>query len=183
MAVVQKIRRLRLYCFDVEARPGPWSGGDFTYKHMLSIAGGYEGGPVDYLAPGFTRGQLRDFVLPIREPNIIVCHNGKYDLGLLTGTLIAMDLPPLGKVLLSDTMRHLPKNGYAFSRGLGDMCKRFGVSEPKGHMGAYDWEQVYAGDPAALDRLRDYNRQDVTCTLALRRALADVLLPPRIWKP
>jgi len=183
MAVVQKTRRLRLFCFDVEARPGPWGGGDFVYKSMLSIAGGYDGGPIDYLAPGFTRGQLRDFVLPIRGPNIIVCHNGRYDLGLLSGTLIAMGLEPLRKVLLSDTMRHLPKNGYAFSRGLGDMCRRFGVPEPKGHMGAYDWEQVYAGDPAALDRLRDYNMGDVRVTLMLRRALADILLPPRIWSP
>jgi len=98
MAVVQKTRRLRLFCFDVEARPGPWGGGDFVYKSMLSIAGGYDGGPIDYLAPGFTRGQLRDFVLPIRGPNIIVCHACRYDLGLLSGPLALYYLLELVKM-------------------------------------------------------------------------------------
>jgi hypothetical protein len=175
-------RKLRFFCLDVEARPGPWGGGDFTYKHMLSLAGAYEDGPIDYLAPGFTPGQLRDFVAPLREPSVVVCHNGQYDLGLVSGTLVKLGLTPLGKILLSDTMRHLPKNGYAYSRGLADMCKRFGI-ENKGSMSPYDWEQVYAGDPDALDRLREYNMQDVRCTLALRKALGGLLGPPKTWRP
>lgn len=186
----------RVWCFDVEARPGPWGGGDFTYKNMLSIAGGYEGaglrasrnekvsrGAVAYLAPGFTSADLEDFVRPIRDGALVVAHNGlKYDLPFLSGTLVKMGLQPLPPLMLHDTMRHLPANGYAYSRGLGDMCKRFGIRS-KGSMSVFDWERAYDGIPEALEKLRRYNIGDVKATLALRRELINrgLLGPPRPW--
>lgn len=176
-----------IFGLDVEARPGPWGGGDFTFKSMLSLAGIYADSDAPaYLRPGFTAGELEWFVQPLRMDTLIVTHNGpKYDLPFLNGTLIKMGLKPLGTLWISDTYAHLPKRGQAFSASLGNMAKRFDVGVAKGGMGEFEWERAYAGDPDALDRLREYNIQDVRTTLALRKRLLELGLlgPPRRWKP
>lgn len=177
--------RRRVWCFDIESRPGPWGGGDFTFKHMLSIAGGYEGGHIAYLAPGFTPGALEDFVRPLRSGVLVVTHNGvRYDLPLLNGMLVKMGLEKLPPVLVSDTYLHLIKRGQAFSASLGNLAERFGI-QAKGSMSEYAWERVYEGDPEYLEKLRDYNINDVEVTLRLRDALLErrLLKPARVWRP
>ena len=175
----------RVWAFDVEAAPSAWGGADFTYKRLICAASGRPGAVPHYLAPDFSAAFAEAFFAPLRDPNtLVVAHNANYDLDLANGTLVKLGLAPLGPVLVSDTMRHLPRNGYAYSRRLGDMCKRFGVAR-KGEMDPYDWEQVRENDPAALRRLRDYNIGDVRCTLELREVLLarGLLGPPRMWRP
>lgn len=177
---------LPLFCFDVEARPGPWGGGDFTFKAMLSLAGGPDEDHIEYRAPGFRPRTLASWVKPLRKPCLVVTHNGfDYDLPLLNGTLIKMGLPPLPRLLVSDTYAHLPRRGQAFSASLGNLAERFNVGHEKGHMSEYDWELVYAGDRDALERLRVYNIGDVFTTLALRRRLLELGLlgSPSYWSP
>jgi hypothetical protein len=172
--------------FDIEARPGPWGGGDFTFRSMLSIAAGFKGGPVDYLAPDFTADALENFILPMRAGGILVVgHNAiRYDLPMLNGTLMKMGLPSLGPQLVTDTCAHLKKKDYAFSASLGNMAERFGI-RAKGSMSEYAWEQVYAHKPEYLDKLRAYNVGDVEVTLALRAVLLErgMLKSPRWWRP
>ncbi len=186
MATWRTVREGRPWCFDVEARPGPWGGSDFTFRNMLSIAAGYSKDDIAYLAPGFTPGALEDLITPLRQRGVLVVgHNvTRYDLDLTNGMLMKWGLTPLGPQLASDTLRHLKKRGYAFSGSLGNMSKRFGVQH-KGSMSEYDWEQVYAGDPEYLDKLRRYNMGDVVTTLALRAELLrrQVLKPPQTWEP
>jgi hypothetical protein len=176
----------RVWCFDIESRPGPWGGGDFTFKHMLSIAGGYEGERVEYLAPGFTAGALDDFIAPLRSSGVlVVTHNGiRHDLPLLNGMMVKMGLDKLPPVLVSDTYAHLIKRGQAFSASLGNMAERFGIQD-KGRMSEYAWEQVYEGNPEYLEKLRIYNIGDVTTTLELRATLIErkLLKPARVWRP
>jgi uncharacterized protein YprB with RNaseH-like and TPR domain len=175
----------RVWCFDIESRPGPWGGGDFTFKHMLSIAGGYEGERVEYLAPGFTAGALEDFVAPLRGGALVVTHNGiRYDLPLLNGMMVKMGLEPLPPMLVCDTYAQLVKRGQAFSASLGNMAQRFGISA-KGGMSEYGWERVYENDPEWLEKLRTYNITDVEVTLELRAALIErkLLKPARVWRP
>jgi hypothetical protein len=153
---------------------------------MLSLAGGSDEHNIDYLGPGFKPKALERWVRPLREPCLVVTHNGpRYDLPLLNGTLLKMGLRPLPKVLVSDTYASLPKRGQAFSASLGNMAQRFKVGHEKGHMGEYDWERVYAGDREALIRHREYNIGDVHTTLALRRRLLELglLRSPRYWSP
>jgi len=175
-----------VWAFDIEARPGPWGGGDFTFRSMLSMAAGFEGGPILYLAPGFTQGSLETFIKPLRMGGILVVgHNAvKYDLPMLNGTLLKMGLPSLGPQLVTDTCAHLFKKDYAFSASLGNMAERFGI-KAKGSMSEYAWERAYAGDPEYLRRLKEYNMGDVEVTLALRAVLLErgILKPPRVWRP
>ena len=177
----------RPYCIDVEARPGPWAGGDFTFRHMLSLAGMYEGERIPtYIGPGFSAEQLEGFVKPIRNGALVLTHNGpRYDLPFLNGTLIRYGLAPLPSLRVTDTYAHIPKRGSAFSASLANMAQRFGVKYQKGHMSEVDWDEVYQGEPDALERLRRYNIQDVRTTLALRKRLLELGLlgPPRRWKP
>jgi len=187
MLIRVEIPPLPVWCFDVEARPGPWGGGDFTWRSMLSIAAGFEGKPVAYLAPGFLKMELERLIYPIRHNSVLVVgHNAvRYDLPLLAGTLVKLGLEPLTRpILVQDTYLHTLKSGLAYSKSLANMAQRFGISS-KGHMSEVDWEQVYEGNPEALARLKAYNIQDVKVTLALRRVLLErgLLKPPRVWKP
>jgi hypothetical protein len=172
--------------FDLEARPGPWGGGDFTFRSMLSIAAGFEGKPVSYLAPGFLKYELERLIMPLREGNVLVVgHNAiKYDLPMLNGTLVKLGLPCLPPLLVSDTYAHLVKSDYAYSKSLGNMAERFGV-QSKGSMSEYQWERVYEGDLDYLERLKRYNIGDVETVLALRAVLLErgMLKPPRRWSP
>jgi len=176
----------RVWCFDCETRPGPWGGSDFTFRSMLSIAAGFEDGPILYLAPGFSKGYLETFIAPLRQGGILVVgHNAiRYDLPLLNGTMMKMGLRPLGPQLVCDTYAHLLKSDYAYSKSLGNMAERFGI-QAKGSMSEFKWEQVYAGVPEYLEKLRLYNIGDVETTLGLRRELLarGLLRPPRVWRP
>lgn len=185
MATWRTVSERRVFCFDVEARPGPWAGSDFTFRHMLSIAGVFEDDiahPI-YLGPGFRDRQLERFVRPMKDC-LVVTHNGpRYDLPFLNGTLIRMGLAPLGSVLLSDTYAHIPKRGSAFSASLGNLAQRFDVEQQKGSMSEVDWDRAYNGDREATDKLRTYNVGDCLTTLGLRRKLIELGLlgPPKMW--
>lgn len=180
--------RLKFIGLDVEARPGPWAGSDFTFRNMLSLASKTEGDAksIRYVAPGFQAADLEEFIEPLLEPDVIVVtHNGpRYDLPFLSGTRMKLSGKSLPPLRVSDTYAHLPKRGQAFSASLGNLAKRFGVKN-KGSMSEYEWEQVYNGNPDALVHLKEYNIQDVLTTLALRRKLLELglLSPARIWKP
>jgi uncharacterized protein YprB with RNaseH-like and TPR domain len=154
---------------------------------MLSIAGKHtDWRDVSYCAPGFDAHELEDFVQPLRNGSMALCHNGpRYDLPLLNGTLIRFGLAPLGRILVTDTYAHLPKRGQAFSASLGNMTQRFGVKYRKGSLSEYDWDLVYNGEPDALERLRKYNVGDVLATIALREKLRELGLlgAPRWWSP
>lgn len=179
-------RKLPVFALDIEARPGPWGGDDFTFRSMLSIAGGPDEENIEYLGPGFKPKALARFIAPLRRGCLVVTHNGpKYDLPFLNGTLMKMGLEPLPRLLIHDTYQHLVKRGQAFSASLGNMAQRFNVEHQKEHFSEYDWELAYAGNREALDRLRVYNIGDVICTLALRRRLIELnlLKAPRVWTP
>jgi len=175
-----------VWAFDIEARPGPWASGDFTFRSMLSIAAGFKGKPVAYLAPGFLKMELERLIMPLREGNVLVVgHNAvRYDLPMLNGTLVKLGRPPLGPLLVSDTYAHLVKSDYAYSKSLGNMAERFGI-QAKGSMSEYAWERAYEGDPEYLEKLKRYNIGDVQVTLELRAVLLErgILKPARVWKP
>jgi hypothetical protein len=175
----------RVFGIDIEARPGPWGGKDFTFRHMLSVAAGFEGKSVSYIAPGFLKYELERIIMPLREGNLlVVAHNAKYDLSGLNGMMMKMGLEPLPPQLVCDTCADVKKHGFMFSKSLGNMAQRFGVPS-KGHMSEVDWEGVYENDPEALEKLRIYNIGDVKTVLALRRVLLErgLLRPPRTWRP
>ena len=188
MATWSTVSTHGIFCLDLENRPGPYGGQDFTFKHMISVAGQFDRKPksMRYIAPGFSADDLEAFVEPLREANMVVTHNGfRHDLPLLNGTLVKMGLSPLPTLLVSDTYAHLIKRGQAFSASLGNLCQRFDVKDQKGSMGEPMWERVYEGDPAALLHLEAYNKGDVRATLALRHKLLDLglLKPPSRWRP
>ena len=179
------VKTMRTFAFDVEARPGPWAGSEFTFRHMLSIAGVFEDDPENpiYLGPGFSARSLDRFVQSFKG-SLVVTHNGpRYDLPFLNGTLIRMGLDPIRNVLLSDTYAHIPKRGSAFSASLGNMAQRFEVEHQKGSMSEVDWDHAYHNKAEALDKLRTYNIGDCLTTLALRRKLLElgILGHPRTW--
>jgi len=181
-----RTRPLSPVVFDLEAQPGPWAGSDWTYRMMLTGALWTEDTGMTYLAPDFSGEELDAWVQPLRaKGTLVVAHNGdKYDLPLLTGTLLKFGLPMLGTVLLSDTCSHLPKMGSALSRKLGDLSARLDLHNQKGSLGPYEWEAVYERQEWALEALEEYNVADVLATYELWKELNRLgwLGPAKSWR-
>ena len=180
-------RALQPIVFDLEAQPGPWAGSDWTFRMLLAGALWTEDTGMTYLAPDFDEDELDAWTQPFRRKGtIVVGHNAdKYDLPLLTGTLLKFGLPMLGTVLLSDTCSHLPKLGSAMSKRLGDLSARLDLHNQKGSLGPYEWEAVYERQEWALEALRAYNEADVLATHELWKSLSEKgwLSAPKSWRP
>jgi hypothetical protein len=137
---------------------------------------------LDMTAGVFSFEDLHYLAEAICEPGVVVvAHNASYDLDLLNGTLLAHDLEPLQPVQYQDTMNTL-KTGRAFRRTLKDRCAAMNVNL-KG--GSPDWRAVLQRKPEAWKIMRDYNVNDVVCTLQLERAYAQrgQYVPIKTWQP
>jgi hypothetical protein len=158
------------------------------HKFGISIAWGFE----DQLAyiesqdrrPGqFKKLDLEMVLITLREPNLIVVgHNAlRYDLPFLNGILVSHGLDPLPTLRVQDTMNSL-KTGQAYRNSLRAQCERYGVQLKQG---SPDWDKILMGDKDEWALLKDYNINDVVCTLQLERKLAEAGLPCPVkeWKP
>jgi hypothetical protein len=113
---------------------------------------------------------------------VVVGHNAiRYDVPTTNGVLIAHDLEPLPTMRVQDTMGNF-KNGHAYRNSLKAQCKRLGVALK---IGGPDWDLVMMGDREEWALMREYNLNDVVCTLELERALTRAGLEPPIknWSP
>lgn len=136
----------------------------------------------DMTAGVFDEEDLMAVAYAVAQPGVIVvAHNANYDLDLLNGTLLDHGLDPLPSVQYQDTMNTL-KTGRAFRRTLKDRCAALGVNL-KG--GSPNWRDILQRKPAAWSLMRDYNINDVICTLQLERAYAarEQYVPIKTWHP
>jgi hypothetical protein len=181
--VLLRAEPLTIIGLDIEAQHGATWGRNYDARMFFGAAMVTDDADV-YLPPRASTEQLEAFVLPLREPNVLVVgHNVTYDTDGLNGELIRTGLDPLPPLLISDTM-DIPRHGQMFGKSLADMCEWRGVVS-KGSMSRYWWEAAYRLEPEALKRLRLYNMADVYCTLALRLSLLDggLLGKAKTWTP
>lgn len=112
---------------------------------------------------------------------VVVAHNARYDLDLLNGVCLDHGLDPLPSgIQYIDTMNTL-KTGMAYRRKLQDLCKKYGVQLKSG---SPDWRLVMQRDIREWDVMREYNLNDVVCTLQLERVYRQKQIPApiKIWK-
>jgi hypothetical protein len=178
-------RSYRYLGLDIEAQHASTWGNQYDGRIFFGAALRFEDEPdgMSYLRPHADRDDFERWVKPLHEPNIIVvAHNGTYDLTGLSGESVRLGLGPLPAVLLSDTLKHGPKVGQMFGRSLGNLCQMYGLID-KGSMSRFDWDAAYRGEEWALEKVREYNINDVDCVLELRKAMVGILSPPKAWKP
>lgn len=177
-------RSYRILGLDIEAQHAATWGNQYDGRIFFGAALRFDDEPdgMSYLRPHASADELKLWMKPLLEPNIIVvAHNGTYDLTGLNGESVRHGLGTLPPVMLSDTLKHGPKVGQMFGRSLGNLCQMYGLPD-KGSMSRYDWDAAYRGEDWALQKVREYNMNDVDCVLDLRRAMRGILSAPRMWK-
>jgi hypothetical protein len=175
----------RLLCFDLENRPlaywydgettseitafgWKWSDEDVVHTMLLRADGWFDvsddcAGHAE-LPPGDAYWTFREI---LGEASVVYGHNiRRHDLPMLNAGLIRRELPPLPRLLTTDTCRDLPRTG-GVSKSLENMAAMYGLEGEKFTMSQPAWENA--------NRLTDGGR-----ALAAKRVASDVLLQERL---
>jgi hypothetical protein len=97
----------------------------------------------------------------IRQADAVVAHNGsRFDLPVFNGRLIKYGLEPLGPVRMIDTLT-LSRNAFGLVYHKLDYLGEYLGLGRKIKTDIDLWKGCVAGDQAALNQMKRYNRQDV----------------------
>jgi len=119
----------RILCFDMEARPLGWYGGDFTHKEVTMISSAWIDDPEGTMKTfiltkrdGSGRKMAEAFLRRYNQADIVVGHYLRgFDLPLLNSTCLDLGLPPLKPIRVQDTK--------------GDLLKLHGLSKSMENLG------------------------------------------------
>lgn len=156
-AISQLLQKERADILVLDLEVGQDKDVDFGHPNTLLAAGiGYEPGKVVVLGRDALRSNaVRRDLATLFDAKKLVCHNGKYDLGVLHSMGIGTFPLHADTMLMSYTQDEVPG-----THGLKYLAKE--------HLGAPDWDKALkeAGgfDGAPLPVLYEYNAYDVGCT-------------------
>jgi len=197
LRAVEKVWKLRVLDFDSECRPLAWYGGDFVTKQPTAVAWRFVGekGKTKVRAIGESyntrnvlkeeRDMLEEFRKAYDAADMVTGHFIRgFDLPLLTGALVRLGLPPLGKKLSQDTkLDAFKRTGISMSQeNLGAM---FELEHPKYPMNTAKWAEANMLLPAGIKLTKIRAVSDVEQHEELRAKMLElgVLSAPRLWSP
>lgn len=97
----------------------------------------------------------------IEDSDVIITQNGKnFDIPVIKSRLAFWGMSPLKNVKHVDTLA-IAKSMRFNANSLDSLGSYLGVGRKMKHEGISLWLEVMKGDPDALDRMLDYNAQDV----------------------
>jgi hypothetical protein len=114
---------------------------------------------------------------------VIAGHNiRRHDLPIFQAWLLRLELPPLPRVLTSDTLRDYPKR-KDMSASLENLVEMYGVPGKKFGMNQPMWEAANRLTPEGVELARERVGSDVLLQERLRARLLELGLlgPPRMW--
>jgi DNA polymerase III epsilon subunit-like protein len=98
----------------------------------------------------------------LNEADIIVAHNGdKFDLPKLNTRFLLNKMNPPLPYQSIDTLKHIKRNFAFTSNKLEFVNRMLGLPRKSKHDGFELWSKCYAGDEEALNKMLDYNVNDV----------------------
>lgn len=163
----------RIFCFDIENKPGTYGPGDYTHPKVTAIAGAYldEPGVHTWCFNPRDRTGMRLQLDEFRElwdaATHVMGHNIKgHDMRILNGLCVILDEPILEPKPMIDTCLD-PTKTRGFSRSLENWCARWGCPIEKVSMPEHVWEEAYDGRREAVDRMRHRVKTDVEMTVWL----------------
>lgn len=191
--------RLRLLCFDLENRPSAYWFDDRTTSQITAFGwkwlderkpssltlqpdGCYAGNDGLHLESPEAHTFFRDLLV---EAGIVYGHNiRRHDLPIMQAWLLRLELPPLPRLLTSDTLRDYPKR-RDLSASLENLVAMYGVKGRKFSMTQPMWEAAnqLTADGIALARRRVESDVILQERLRLRLLDLDLLGTPRTWEP
>lgn len=194
---LRKVGEVRHLCFDLENRPlAYWFDGQTTSQItafgwkwsdepeprtlVLRPDGKYEDDHGKKLTDVKAHSFFRDL---LGSAGLVFGHNiRRHDLPILQAWMLRLELPPLPRLLTSDTLRDFPKR-RDLSASLENLAAMYGLGGEKFSMSQPMWEQAnkLTADGVALARVRVSS--DVILQEALRNRLLDLGLlgAPRMW--
>jgi hypothetical protein len=129
---------------------------------------------------------LEGFRLMYDAADIVTGHNIiRYDLPVISGSMVYCGLPKLAPKLAQDTLLHGPKSALTYSRSMENMADMLGVLEGKHHMTNSEWKRVNTLDAHLLGETVARVTGDVSLHIQLRAAMieAGVLKDAKMWRP
>jgi len=179
-------------CFDMEARPLGWFGGDFTHKEVTMISSAWVDDPEGTMKTtvltkrdGSGVRMVKAFLKRYDEADIVVGHYIRgFDLPLLNFTCLDLGLPPISAKLSHDTKGDLAKL-HGLSKSMENLGGLLGLSRSKVRMHMQDWRQANRLTPEGIEEARVRCEGDVLENIELRAVLLErgFLSPPRLWSP
>lgn len=104
---------------------------------------------------------LKDLSRLMNEANYIIAHHGeKFDFPRINARLALNNLPPISPYVTIDTCKWAKKRFGFTSNKLDDLCQSFGIG-CKIDTSFELWEKCINGDKKSLDKMLEYNMQDV----------------------
>jgi len=191
---------LRILDFDLENRPlaywydglttaeitaigWSWSDeGDDVHTFLLNRSGRYVADDGSTHRP---RATFEAFRRTLLSADVVTGHYiRKHDLPLLNAAMVENDLPPLSRILVSDTHRDTPKM-KDLSKSQENLANMFGLEQPKHSMTNVQWRKANRLGKVGLEEAKKRVVNDVRQHKALRAALIErgLLKTARYWYP
>jgi DNA polymerase elongation subunit (family B) len=186
-------RPLRVLDFDIETIAAGFADPDWVPQKVTCIAWSWIGSDEVnvmtcggsrglYEDPGMRRSMLVTFLRSYNRADMVTGHNLlRFDLPVLNADIMRLGLPPLGPVLVQDTMR-IPRS-KGFKKGQDNLAGLLETYERKLALDWQQWEEAYAteGWPVVKDRARS----DVIMHKEMRAKLLErgMLKAPTTWRP
>jgi len=182
-------RKAHILDFDCEARPLSWINADYVSKELTAVAWKFIG----------SRDSVECYLLGLHEPtemieafrdayntaDIVTGHYIRgFDLPLLNGSLIDLQLPILDPKLVQDTKDDLVKFA-GISKSQENLAAGFDLHRRKAHLHQAAWRDANRLTQTGLDETRRRVVSDVKQHIELRAKLLRLgyLGPPRLWTP
>lgn len=193
------IREARVLHFDCECRPMAWYGGDFVTKQPTAIAWKFRDQPpsdepdVAVIGLSHEPDNLDDeetemielFREAWNEADMVTGHFIRgFDLTLLDGALIRLDLPLLGEKVTSDTKLDFAK-AHGISKSQENLGATFELEHPKIPMNTAKWFESNKLTTKGIEWTIERVVGDVQQHIDLRNEMLDrgLLAAPKVWSP
>jgi DNA polymerase elongation subunit (family B) len=182
----------KILCFDMEARPLGWFGGDFTHKEITIISSAWVTDPEGTMEThalskkdGSGLKMVEAFIKRYDEADIVMGHYIRgFDLPLLNAAAFDLGLRPISDKRSQDTKGDLFKLG-GLSKSMENMGGLLGLTHPKVNMNAQNWRLANRLLPDGVEYAIVRCEGDVLENVELWNKLRTrgYLSPPKIWTP
>lgn len=190
-------RRLKILDFDIECRPIAWYGGDWVTKQPTAIAWKFVGSRARPDVAVIGESDRSSLVLDEEitmlelfreaylEADMVTGHYIRgFDLPVVAGAMLRLELEPLGQKLAEDTKNDLPKV-QGISKSMENLSAMFNAKVQKYGMDTAKWAEANMLLPQGIEKARKRVVTDVREHLELRSKLIELgaLSPAKVWRP
>jgi len=182
---LEPVKKMKVFYFDLECKPGHWIGGDYVSKIITAAAYAWNNGKVEVLTHYDYDPEVIAMTIAeeIRRADLVVGHYIRaFDMPLLNGELLKGNLQPLGQVWTHDTKLDLNR-AHGRSKSQENLAEQLGLKQKKVKVSLPEWEAFNNRETDGYDIGVARVGDDVRQNRALRKELLRLgwLNNPQWW--